>query len=1294
MSSNMSVGQILGTVAGAVIGAFIPGGYIALGASIGGMIGGAIDPPKGPQIEGPRLNDRKVQVSSYGEVVPDVFGTAAIAGNVFWVENNELKETAKTEGGGKGGGGPETTTYTYSSTFAVALCTGPIEGVRRIWIGSKLLYDAAASDLATVMAAETNAEGWRVYHGTADQMPDPRMEAALGAGNCPAYRGIAYIVFYDLQLADYGNSLLGAQVRVEVISDATVDNTMPQVAHWALETSPAVGFTADIFENVIADEISSTSYDVKLYENATRIRTIVNQGYVGLPGAASYDMLGLFGRTNTPEHKLWVEGVAYADYEAIYSQAKSIHKMRKAEFDGRVWHYAILSDSSTDPDGRRYLARLSLGIYESSISRMVRLDLNEFAFIGDQFGSVLKNLSPPYETRIRLYDGNLEQTTEVVFASAPNFSYWGPGGSGAYHLDQAYCAWYSGSCVYVADGNSLAPGIAVFDLSTGLATQVPLAGTTSFGGLISLRAYPGGIIKMSGLDYASPHHVHVWAPPPISSAQVTLASIVEALCLKSRLDAADIDVTELESDYVRGYIVASAGTLRAAIEPLQAVWPFDVIQHGYNLKFVRRPNASALTIPESDLGAIAGNDAAAIRLTEAREMDGQLPRRVSIRYPDIDREYDTNEQYDERLNTDAINQRILDIPVVMTATEAAGVAQQLLYRAWVERSEYQFVLPPANDYRKIEPTDIVTVQAVDAQHGILISGAQTLPDGRIEITGKRNDTAVYSPTAVGVTGTVVPSTIASKSKTEGILLDIPMVHYDQNSPSILAAMRGVSGWNGGSLFASRDEGATWVFIADLSSGSMSTVGYCDTILAAPVTTAMVDTSSTLTINLVSGTLSSVSRTQLLNGANSFAIGAEGRWELVQAQTAVEISAGIYKLSNFLRGRMGTEWAAGTHQAGDAVVLLDETRIAWGRLQSSDFDTPLLWRFVTHGSSADTAREITGTYAGVNLECLSPIRIRGHKTAAGDLVVSATRRTRYDGVWRDYADVPLNEVSERYDAEIYGEAGFTTVKRTFSGLTSPEFTYTAAQQTTDFGSVQFQYNLRLYQLSEKRGRGYPAQKSLGFMEPYWGNVSIALHCDGTNGSTALIDEKGNTWTHLGGTNKIITSESKFGGACAGRTSSQSTGWSTPATSGMEFGSGNLTVEFFFKNFGGSNQYIFWQGTLPSTPDWFVLMSGLSANFAYNSAGTTYYISKGAQDFSTWKHVAWVRNGATDKIYVDGVEVFSQASFGAIRATSGATNYFCGADGTIKFDAYVDDVRVTKGVARYTAAFTPPSSQFTS
>ena len=86
-----------------------------------------------------------------------------------------------------------------------------------------------------------------------------------------------------------------------------------------------------------------------------------------------------------------------------------------------------------------------------------------------------------------------------------------------------------------------------------------------------------------------------------------------------------------------------------------------------------------------------------------------------------------------------------------------------------------------------------------------------------------------------------------------------------------------------------------------------------------------------------------------------------------------------------------------------------------------------------------------------------------------MLISWFRRTRIDGGWRDNVDAGLGEASELYDVEIWN-SGFTTLKRTFASLTVSTVSYSAANQTTDFGSVQSTVHARIYQISATIGRG--------------------------------------------------------------------------------------------------------------------------------------------------------------------------------------------------------------------------------
>lgn len=190
---------VLTTIGGAIGG--------PIGAMLGGLIGQSVDrellfKPKGR--EGPRLTELKVQTSSYGTPIPRLFGTLRVAGSVIWA--TDLVEHRHREGGK---GRPTTTSYSYTASFAVALSARPIRSVGRIWADGKLLRGAAGD-----WKAQT---GFRLHLGGEDQAPDPLIASAETSGLTPAHRGIAYAVFEDLELGDFGNRI--PSLTFEVVAD-------------------------------------------------------------------------------------------------------------------------------------------------------------------------------------------------------------------------------------------------------------------------------------------------------------------------------------------------------------------------------------------------------------------------------------------------------------------------------------------------------------------------------------------------------------------------------------------------------------------------------------------------------------------------------------------------------------------------------------------------------------------------------------------------------------------------------------------------------------------------------------------------------------------------------------------------------------------------------------------------------------------------------------------------------------------------------------------------------------------
>ena len=150
-----------------------------VGGAIGSLIGQSIDQQlfgPGPR-QGPRIGDLAVQTSTYGSAIPKLFGTMRVAGTIIW--STDLQEHSETEATK---GQPESITYSYSVSFAVALSSRPIESIGRIWADGKVIRTAEGEF--------TVPTGFRVCDGAEGQAPDPLIASIEGVDSTPAYRGV------------------------------------------------------------------------------------------------------------------------------------------------------------------------------------------------------------------------------------------------------------------------------------------------------------------------------------------------------------------------------------------------------------------------------------------------------------------------------------------------------------------------------------------------------------------------------------------------------------------------------------------------------------------------------------------------------------------------------------------------------------------------------------------------------------------------------------------------------------------------------------------------------------------------------------------------------------------------------------------------------------------------------------------------------------------------------------------------------------------------------------------------
>ncbi|MDI7775375.1 glycoside hydrolase/phage tail family protein [Asticcacaulis sp. EMRT-3] len=293
----------------------------AAGTALGGPIGGFIGHQIGAAIDrtvvnslmparqvGPRLTGLQLTQSAQGDPVAQVFGRMRVAGTVIWAAR--LKENRSTTRASKSS--PKTESYSYSLSFAVALCEGPIDGIGRLWADGQLLDQSQIA--------------YRLYPGTEDQTPDSLISAI--EGSAPAYRGVAYLLFEDLDITPFGNRPPNLSVEVfrrprgtfaDMESQIEGVCLIPGAGEFIYATEPNAlrsGLTRASFETQHTGD-GRTDFTVALDQlqaqlpNVKRVNLVVSWFGTSLDAGACTIMPGVEGRTRVTEPLVWsVAGIA------------------------------------------------------------------------------------------------------------------------------------------------------------------------------------------------------------------------------------------------------------------------------------------------------------------------------------------------------------------------------------------------------------------------------------------------------------------------------------------------------------------------------------------------------------------------------------------------------------------------------------------------------------------------------------------------------------------------------------------------------------------------------------------------------------------------------------------------------------------------------------------------------------------------------------------------------------------------------------------------------------------------
>lgn len=512
-----------------------------------------------------------------------------------------------------------------------------------------------------------------------------------------------------------------------------------------------------------------------------------------------------------------------------------------------------------------------------------------------------------------------------------------------------------------------------------------------------------------------------------------------------------------------GYMRGATESPRDTLAPLMQCFFFDGYESGGAIRFESRARDPVRTFTANDLVAQEEKD-----FVLTRRQETEIARTLKFTFLSLDADYQSGSVYSRRLIGDTSVVAGLTANLCLDYPAAQGIADGVLIEAHVKREALAFALPPSQ--AALDAGDIVQLdlsRTVVAQ----IEQIGYAPDRAV--TAKAHDRGVYDltvgPLVTRVTPRPTPAAIPFAA-----FLDLPILRAEDepNAHNVRLAATG----------------DPWAGTAFLREGSLDTLvttqgrfGQLDAPLPAGPLWRWDEVNEIVVSVGANVTLASRTELEVLNGANLAAVQTDpddnAAWELVQFRDAELIDAGQYRLTNLLRGQRGTDAAMVAEIAtGARFVLMDATAIPYSQLPASLVGVVQTWRYGPNGqpSTGSTYQDETFAVTGVGRRPFTPVHLEAAWDEDGDIALNWIRRTRINGDTWDVVEVPLGETSESYRVEIL--AGSPPVAVRTETVTTPSFTYTVADQTTDFGGPVTAFAWRVAQANDSWGVGPFAEQT--------------------------------------------------------------------------------------------------------------------------------------------------------------------------------------------------------------------------
>jgi hypothetical protein len=1075
----LSTQQILGVVGG-VVGAFF--GYPQLGFVVGSLVGGLLTP--GEKTEGPRVDDLKVQVSTYGAGIPILRGTERAGGNVVW--STDKIETSTTETQGKGGA-PEHTSYRYFVHMGIVLCETPRDGsivsIVQIFQDGKLIWDGRTGiPVSAALASAENPYAFFVlYQGHADQLPDPIEELEEGGpGSVPAYRGVVRIRMNGVEcpggrVPQFSFVLsTSAAPTTEVLPFCEVPIVASGTAAWAVVRSNEVWH----FSASGSDFAGNLQYPIYYGSDGEYEKVGVasyptpHYGNSPVPVSGDGTPCALRFRTNSAADMSLPASIDRIDlttgqWESIYTYIPSSTEGElisipnsSAGYDSTTGKYVIRGGDGLFGTNLCILngPTFTIGEMIPGVAGPVTIK-NGVGYAVSKFSGFLRLTS--FETDTGTITDGVSGPLYADSTSSLSFAALHPGEDGLY--------------VWIRDGETL--GNIVYSvyyidysltawvlLSTGIEPKLGFFPTT-------IHATKQLVILGPASQSGGMHAYNVFRLQPVTTSPVRVKDIISEQC--ERAEESRFDVSGIpDTDTLIGYKLQNPASARSNIDPLLTAFAIYIVDEDGVIKFKKYEDiVPEATIAYDELGqAEDGSEPAdAMPLNRAQEID--MPRSVSVSYIEPTFDYQTASEKEVRQITEATEDMIVELPMATTSNHAKKVASMIMFARWRGQNTRSF--KTSRKYAFLSPGDGVTVEYPRGTFRLWRITSMTDTGVLCEFNVEPGDAELYTQTAIGAAGYVGQEVSALAPATRMLLLDSPIMRDVDNNAGLYVAAEGLgSGWRGYTLWIGDDD-------TNLQDrGTVTTtvpIGVAETALGAWTPNGF-DGRSHVTINMGADSLSSTTVDLMYTSRVNLAlIGTHGRWEAIQFQVASDLGGGRFLIYGFLRGLFGTERFAGTHVFSDQFVLITPAGMLRPTQDVGSLGQTKSYRPVSLGRSLQSTQSQRFANTGVGLLPYSPWNASKSKAASNDQTITWERRTRMtSNALRGV--VPLGEVVESYSVEFYTSSAFTTLAGTLTSSTK-SLTITSAQQTAFGLTPGATLYVHISQVSDSVGAGAPLEATL-------------------------------------------------------------------------------------------------------------------------------------------------------------------------------------------------------------------------